>query len=79
MKLGLFKSIYGRPGEGLYRDLYNMGGQAQPSSLMSHNIRLGQTEEIATNFVKNGKILGVPVWLIGIVLAGLVVLKARKK
>lgn len=77
MRLGLFKSIYGRPGEGIFRDLYNMGGQAQPSALMSHNIRLGDGDTMTSKLL-DFKVLGVPGWLVGLVLVGLFVLKRKK-
>ena len=76
MERGLFKSIYGRPGEGLFRDGFNMGGQKQPSSIQSQNIRLGEAGQINQVFESN--LLGIPVWLVAVSLLGFAFVFRRK-
>lgn len=76
MSQGLFKSIYGPTGKGLFYDLYNMQGQAQPRPIKSHNIRLGET---SVTDIFNQDVMGIPVWLLSLSLLGFAYIYRKKK
>ena len=79
MGKGLFASIYGTTGEGIFDDLYSHKGASPP--VQSEDIRLGGYEtglSGAGNFFSQD-IGGFPLWLVGIGFLGFAWAYRRKK
>lgn len=57
---GLYKSIYGATGVGIFDQFYSQHGA--PQAVKSFESRLGQTDETT---IFNQNLLGFPVWFVG--------------
>lgn len=72
---GLYSSIYGKPAEGIYDDLYSRQGASPP--VKSIDIRLGGLGEPESLFAR--QIAGIPLWLLGIAALGFVYVRRKQK